>query len=203
MARDRKRAKQRRERARRAPGGVTAERRPRRVADEPRAARPRAEEAAEPRAPERPPAPAPEDDPAVDDLAVAPDPLEHASADVELAEAQLAAGRVETADEEAVEEEDDDGAFVAADELEDAAAAPARRPRVTGEEAAPRGRAEAQRTRVVAFLIASWRELQRVQWPDRRQVAQATGVVLGFVIVAGLFLGLADAVFSRLVDAIL
>ena len=33
--------------------------------------------------------------------------------------------------------------------------------------------------RVVGFLRASWAELQRVQWPDRRQVTQATAVVLG------------------------
>ncbi len=53
------------------------------------------------------------------------------------------------------------------------------------------------------FLRASWAELQRVQWPDRRQVGQATGVVLGFVIIAGAYLGLADAFAQRLVDAIL
>ena len=39
--------------------------------------------------------------------------------------------------------------------------------------------------RFLAFLRACWSELQRVQWPDRRQVAQATAVVIGFVIVAG------------------
>ena len=53
------------------------------------------------------------------------------------------------------------------------------------------------------FLRASWAELQRVQWPDRRQVGQATGVVLGFVVIAGAYLGLADAVAQRIVDAIL
>jgi preprotein translocase subunit SecE len=57
--------------------------------------------------------------------------------------------------------------------------------------------------RLVNFLRACWAELQRVQWPDRRQVAQATGVVLGFVAIAGAYLGLMDAIFSRLVDAIL
>ena len=46
--------------------------------------------------------------------------------------------------------------------------------------------------RFVGFLRGSWAELQRVQWPDRRQVMQATGVVIGFVIVAGVFLGVAD-----------
>ena len=57
--------------------------------------------------------------------------------------------------------------------------------------------------RFLAFLRASWAELQRVQWPDRRQVAQATAVVIGFVIVAGLYLGLADRVAQDVVDFIL
>ena len=57
--------------------------------------------------------------------------------------------------------------------------------------------------RLINFLRGSWRELQRVQWPDRRQVMQATGVVIGFVVVAGLYLGLADTVASKLADLIL
>jgi preprotein translocase subunit SecE len=57
--------------------------------------------------------------------------------------------------------------------------------------------------RVFNFLRASWAELQRVQWPDRRQVFQATCVVAGFVIIAGLYLGLADEVASKIVDYIL
>ena len=42
-----------------------------------------------------------------------------------------------------------------------------------------------------------------MQWPDRRQVGQATLVVLGFVLVAGAFLGLADFVAERIVDFII
>ena len=57
--------------------------------------------------------------------------------------------------------------------------------------------------RFINFLRASWAELQRVQWPDRRQVAQATGVVLGFVIIAGLYLGLADWVAQKIVNFVL
>ena len=57
--------------------------------------------------------------------------------------------------------------------------------------------------RVVGFLRASWAELQRVQWPDRRQVTQATAVVLGFVAVAGAYLGLADFVAKEIVEFIL
>jgi preprotein translocase SecE subunit len=57
--------------------------------------------------------------------------------------------------------------------------------------------------RLLGFVRGCWAELQRVQWPDRRQVAQATGVVLGFVVVASLFLGLADEISQKIVNAIL
>ena len=57
--------------------------------------------------------------------------------------------------------------------------------------------------RFLNFLRASWAELKRVQWPDRRQVGQATAVVLGFVVIAGAYLGLADAAAQRFVDLIL
>ena len=57
--------------------------------------------------------------------------------------------------------------------------------------------------RFINFLRASWAELQRVQWPDRRQVAQATGVVIGFVIIAGLYLGAADWVAQKVVNFVL
>jgi preprotein translocase SecE subunit len=56
--------------------------------------------------------------------------------------------------------------------------------------------------RFINFLRGSWRELQRVQWPDRQQVLQATGVVIGFVIVAGVFLGVADWAAGHLVNFI-
>jgi preprotein translocase subunit SecE len=56
---------------------------------------------------------------------------------------------------------------------------------------------------LTGFLRGSWRELQRVQWPDRRQVFQATGVVLGFVIVAGAFLAVASFAAQKVVNLIL
>jgi preprotein translocase subunit SecE len=74
---------------------------------------------------------------------------------------------------------------------------------------APRGRrgeeaAEArERPRFIQFLIACWAELQRVQWPNRQALTTLTGVVLGFVLIAGGYLGLLDAIFSRLIQAIL
>jgi preprotein translocase subunit SecE len=57
--------------------------------------------------------------------------------------------------------------------------------------------------RAIAFLRASWAELQRVQWPNRSQVTQATAVVLGFVAVAGIYFGIADYVAKEVVEAIL
>jgi preprotein translocase SecE subunit len=70
-----------------------------------------------------------------------------------------------------------------------------------------RGREDAEahkdRPRVIQFLIAVWAELQRVQWPNRQALVTLTGVVLGFVLIAGGYLGLLDAIFSEIIKAIL
>lgn len=122
----------------------------------------------------------------------APGPIDHATPDVELADAQLALGRPATPDEspEAEEELELEAEQGELDRHEAAVPAVAQH----------RGGVA---TRLVGFLQGSWRELQRVQWPDRRQVVQATGVVIGFVIVAGVYLGLADTVASKLMTFIL
>jgi preprotein translocase SecE subunit len=57
--------------------------------------------------------------------------------------------------------------------------------------------------RVVSFLIAVWAELKRVQWPNRQQLTSLTGITLMFVLIVGGYLGLLDAIFSKLVSAIL
>jgi preprotein translocase subunit SecE len=82
------------------------------------------------------------------------------------------------------------------------AAAPAERQEVA---AAPTPGTPTRRgpARFIGFLRASWAELQRVQWPDRRAVGQATAVVIGFVVVAGLYLGVADWVAKKIVDFII
>lgn len=176
MARDRKRAKARQQRQQRRPGqpGGTASR-----------ARPEADEA-------------PELGDALDALnedestLEAPEPLEHASGDAEIAEAQIASGRASSAD--APDDTAEDDARLAASQADD---------EELGTSRVPAARSREDGSRVGNFLRGSWRELQRVQWPDRRQVAQGTAVVLGFVVIAGAFLGLMDALFARLVDAII
>ena len=59
------------------------------------------------------------------------------------------------------------------------------------------------RGRFITFLGHCVDELRRVQWPDRRQTGQGTVVTLGFVVIAGGFLGLMDAIWKPLVEAIL
>jgi preprotein translocase SecE subunit len=132
-----------------------------------------------------------------------PSPLEHAAPDVELAEEQLMVGRPELSDAEIAENEQefgDDGYDEVAEDAE-TSVGEARAHRASS--SAMSVRAPNPGARLVEFLRGSWRELQRVQWPDRRQVMQATGVVIGFVIVAGVFLGLADLVATKVVKLIL
>jgi preprotein translocase subunit SecE len=128
-----------------------------------------------------------------------PGALDHASGVEEEFEAGIVSGAagLPTDDDGTGLEVDDDDL-----EREAVEAAPSRR---VGAVAArePGGVTTRGGNRFINFLRASWAELQRVQWPDRRQVAQATGVVLGFVIIAGLYLGLADWVAQRVVDFVL
>jgi preprotein translocase subunit SecE len=102
-------------------------------------------------------------------------------------------GEAEVEDDADLDEELEEQA-VAAAPAERREVAPARTP------GAPTRRGPG---RFIGFLRASWAELQRVQWPDRRQVAQATAVVVGFVIVAGVYLGVADWVAKKIVDFII
>jgi preprotein translocase SecE subunit len=60
-----------------------------------------------------------------------------------------------------------------------------------------------RRGRVANFFVQVWAELRRVQWPDRNQVTQATGVVVVFCFIAGAFLAFWDFVFGKLVTSLL
>jgi preprotein translocase SecE subunit len=71
------------------------------------------------------------------------------------------------------------------------------------EEHAELARPRKQRGKVLTFLGHCVDELRRVQWPNRRQVGQATAVVLGFVVLAGGYLGLMDAIWRPIVNAII
>ena len=110
------------------------------------------------------------------------------------------AGRppIEEGSETLFADDDDDGRAALGADLPDNAAADA----AFG---APSHAAHERRSlpaRIIGFLRGSWAELQRVQWPDRQQVAQATGVVLGFVVLTGIFLGVCDYVAGKLINFI-
>jgi preprotein translocase SecE subunit len=75
--------------------------------------------------------------------------------------------------------------------------------RATVGEAADEPAETREHGKVVAFLIAVWAELKRVQWPNRQQTTTLTGIVLGFVIIMGAYLGALDAIFSRLIQLII
>jgi preprotein translocase subunit SecE len=142
-----------------------------------------------------------------------PSPLAHATPDAELADAQLALGRPELAAGEELAEPEDE--YASGDQELDADGngfdGAAGGGGSHGGDLTPSGaggasvpaRQRGSGNRLINFLQGSWRELQRVQWPDRRQVMQATGVVIGFVIVAGVFLGVADTVAGKVVNLIL
>ena len=132
----------------------------------------------------------------------APDPLDHASADVDEARLAEAGAPLPDADGE------DIGAEIFADELtddrpgraEDAVEGDAvSRQEIEREAHGPRRR----RGRLFTFLGHCVDELRRVQWPDRRQVGQGTLVTLVFVLVAGGYLGLLDAIWKPVIEAIL
>ena len=68
---------------------------------------------------------------------------------------------------------------------------------------APAGHRKGLFGRATDFLRACVSELRRVQWPDRRQVGQGTAVVIGFVVVAGAYLGVLDAIWNPIIQAII
>ena len=109
----------------------------------------------------------------------------------------------EAADRELELEAEEAGAFT--DEpVEEIAPETATGPRgVRGVEAGAPAEERSGLGKVWHFLQNVWAELQRVQWPDRKQVTTLTGVVLGFVLIAGGYLGLLDAIFSRVIDEII
>ena len=105
-----------------------------------------------------------------------PGALDHASGEVEEFEAAIVAGAEGDAADDGL------GADVSEAEIErqalEAAPEPRRRRRAAARARSRRASAGGVTTgggnRFINFLRASWAELQRVQWPDRRQVAQAT-----------------------------
>ena len=142
------------------------------------------------------------------DLSVGAPPhdLGHSDAFLEeLDEEDRAADDLEEAGDRELELEAEEAGAFSDEPVEEIAPETATGPRgVRGGDTAAAG--EEKRSgfgKVIHFFQNVWAELQRVQWPDRKQVTTLTGVVLGFVLIAGGYLGLLDAIFSRVIDEIL
>jgi preprotein translocase subunit SecE len=145
-----------------------------------------------------------------------PGALDHASGDVDEFDAAIVRGAggvpvqddsvaadAEHLSEREIEDEAESEGDLSEDEIQEIAGSsgPGGGGVATPEQAS--GAPQRGGNRAIGFLRASWAELQRVQWPDRRQVFQATAVVLGFVAIAGAYLGLADYVAKEIVEFIL
>jgi len=144
----------------------------------------------------------------------APDPLKHSSPWVDEAKLTEAGADAPGNDGEPMAREDtasgqEDWGFDDDDDGDAVAPAPdeaeedSRRPAVVGATAAAGPREGRSRGRAITFLGNCVEELKRVQWPNRKQTFQGTAVTLGFVVVAGGYLGLMDAIWQPIVEAIL
>jgi preprotein translocase SecE subunit len=77
------------------------------------------------------------------------------------------------------------------------------RAKAQAERRTPVVRTEREHGAVITFFGSVRKELQKVQWPDRDTLVQASAVTILFVAVAATYLGVLDAIFSRLVDLLI
>ena len=84
------------------------------------------------------------------------------------------------------------------------AARRAQRERNAGSRAAQAQRAPApEERRKSNFVVESWAELKKVEWPGQNQVIQGTVVVLVACLVVGAYLYINDAVWKHVVSRLL
>ena len=133
-----------------------------------------------------------------------PEDVGHSDALLESLEDSDADDDIEQAADRELELEAEEAGAFSDEPVDEIAPETATGPRgVRGGETAPAGEERRGLGKVWHFFQNVWAELQRVQWPDRKQVTTLTGVVLGFVLIAGGYLGLLDAIFSRVIDEII
>ena len=79
-----------------------------------------------------------------------------------------------------------------------------RAPRRYGRRQPPRRRRPARAARRTAgskrFIVESWGELKKVEWPTQSHVIQGTLVVLIACVIVGTYIWVADIVFKNLVQ---
>jgi preprotein translocase SecE subunit len=83
------------------------------------------------------------------------------------------------------------------------AARRAQRERSASNRAQPQRTTAPEERRKSNFIVESWAELKKVEWPGQNQVIQGTVVVLIACIVVGAYLYLNDVVWKHVVSRIL
>jgi preprotein translocase SecE subunit len=79
-----------------------------------------------------------------------------------------------------------------------------RRAKEQAERRAPKEEVEErERGPIMRFFASVVAELRKVQWPDRDTLVQASAVTLLFVAIAAAYLGVLDAIFSRLIELLI
>jgi preprotein translocase subunit SecE len=56
---------------------------------------------------------------------------------------------------------------------------------------------------VVKYLTEVRQELQRVSWPSREQTLQKTTLVIAVSVAVGLYIGLLDFIFTRVMSVVI
>ncbi|MBP9850626.1 MAG: preprotein translocase subunit SecE [Candidatus Peribacteraceae bacterium] len=52
---------------------------------------------------------------------------------------------------------------------------------------------------IVSYFRESIEELRQVRWPTQKQAIRLTAIVIGFIIVASIFFGVTDLIFSEII----
>ena len=80
---------------------------------------------------------------------------------------------------------------------------PSRREARPAGEAAPKTERRGPLSSARHFVLESWAELQKVEWPKQNQLVQGTVVVLVACVIVGIFLYLNDELWKTVVQKIL
>jgi preprotein translocase subunit SecE len=62
------------------------------------------------------------------------------------------------------------------------------------------GSAEQSTERARNFLMETWSELKKTTWPTKQEATRLTSVVIGVIVVLGIYMGLLDSILSFLVN---
>jgi preprotein translocase SecE subunit len=60
--------------------------------------------------------------------------------------------------------------------------------------------AQKPRGYLMMYIQETWTELKKTTWPTKQEATRLTGVVIGVIIVLGIYMGLLDLILSTIVN---